>query len=129
MRLSIAAVDEDGAAELRELSEWLRTDEDGPDEVRLATRTGGTAGEMGPVEVIDLVLTHAVAFANLAVVYAGWWKSRAPRPPGSGFTFTRDSDGLTVTVSGQDGSEEAVRRLLAVLAEPQQPPAGPPEVE
>ncbi|MEW2519005.1 effector-associated constant component EACC1 [Actinacidiphila alni] len=113
---------EDGGAELRELCAWLRADEDGPDEVRLLPGGGdGTgadgAGAMGPAEVIDLVLTQGVALANLALVYAGWRQSRAHRPPAAGFTFTRASDGLSVTVSGEAGSEEAVRRLLAVLAE------------
>ncbi|MEU6848691.1 hypothetical protein ABZ901_01965 [Actinacidiphila alni] len=127
--------DEDGGAELRELCAWLRADEDGPDEVRLlpdggdGTGADGTGadgtGAMGPAEVIDLVLTQGVALANLALVYAGWRQSRAHRPPAAGFTFTRASDGLSVTVSGEVGSEEAVRRLLAVLAEAPQPPAAP----
>lgn len=151
MRLRIQAVDAsedeggdgdgagDGGAALRELYRWLRDDEDGPDEVRLATLPADddaelteSDGAMGPLEVIDVVLTQTVAVANLAVVYAGWRRSRRPRPTG-GFTFTRPSDGLTVTVEG--GSEEAVRELLAVLAAPPAPispaptppaPASPP---
>jgi hypothetical protein len=127
VRLRIAAAGEDASAALRELCDWLRADEDGPGDVRLSTRAGGVAGAMGPAEVIDLVLTHGESIANLAVVYAGWRMSRVHRPPAAGFTFTRESDGLSVTVEG--GSEEDVRRLLTVLAEAPAVAPAPPAAE
>lgn len=121
MRLEIRAVDEDEAAELRDFFRWLRDDEAGPEQIRLESRAAG--GAMGATEVIDLVLTHSVAVANLAMVYGTWRRSRGRRPS-AGFTFTRPSDGLSVTV--EDGSDESVRRLLAVLATPPPPPDGGP---
>lgn len=132
MRLEIRAADEDDAGELRDFYRWLRDDEDGPEQIRLEARNedrpgdkpgakpGERRGTMGGVEVIDLVLTQAVAAANLAMVYATWRRAR-PRRPSAGFTFTRTSDGLSVTV--EDGSDESVRRLLAVLAAPPLPDA------
>jgi membrane-associated two-gene conflict system component 1 (EACC1) len=121
VRLEIRVVDEDETPELRDFYRWLRDDEAGPDQIRLETRTGTVTGAMGGLEVIDLVLTQSVAVANLAMVYATWRRSRGRRPS-AGFTFTRLSDGLSVTV--EDGSDESVRRLLAVLATPPGPETG-----
>jgi Effector Associated Constant Component 1 len=125
VRVEIRAVAEgDGEGdgdELRDFFRWLTEDEDGPEQVRLRVLAGSPAdGAMGPQEIIDLVLTHGVALANLALMYVNWRGARGARPT-SGLTFTRASDGLSVTVSG--GSEEAVRQVLALLA--QVPPVGP----
>lgn len=121
LRVEIHVADGHGGDELREFFRWLTEDEDGPGQARLETRAGGEPdGAMGPQDVIDLVLTQGVAIANLAMVYANWRDSRGSRPT-PGLTFTRASDGLSVTVSG--GSEEAVRQVLTVLA--QAPPLGP----
>jgi hypothetical protein len=116
VRLEIRATGGDGAAagagELRDLYLWLQAEEDGPEQIRLESRP---AGATGAPEVIDLVLTHSVAVANLAMAYATWHRARPSRPT-AGFTFTRVSDGLSVTVA--DGSDDSVRLLLAALATP-----------
>ncbi|MBM9508953.1 effector-associated constant component EACC1 [Actinacidiphila acididurans] len=117
MRLQIRAVDQDGARELRELYHWLRAEEDAPEEIRLV-RGDPPLGPAVGSEVIDLVLTHSVAVANLTMAYASWHRARPRRA--AGFTFTRMSDGRSVTVP--DGSDDSVRLLLAALAAP--PPPG-----
>ncbi len=115
MRVEIRAAGEDGGDELRDFFGWLTQNEDGPEQLRLETRsTGGADGEMGPEQVIDLMLTQGVALANFALAYVTWRGTRREQPA-DGFTFRRASDGLTVTVNG--GSEEAVRQVLTVLAQ------------
>lgn len=121
MRVEIRAAGEDGGDELRDFFRWLEQDEDGPEQLRLETRSaGGADGAMGPEQVIDLVLNQGVALANFALAYVTWRGTRREQPT-DGFTFRRASDGLTVTVNG--GSEEAVRQVLTVLA---QAPVLPP---
>ncbi|WP_329133404.1 hypothetical protein OG552_15830 [Streptomyces sp. NBC_01476] len=121
MRLQIRAVGADGQDEIADFHRWLRQDEDGPEEMRLVSRTSG--GSMGAVAVIDLVLTHAVALTNLGMLYANWRRARNSSG-GARFTFTRPSDGLSVAVD--DGSEESVRRLMAFLSAPEPAPDAAP---
>ncbi|HEY3477939.1 MAG TPA: hypothetical protein VGL02_03485 [Streptomyces sp.] len=117
MLLEIHAEDEEQAAELRDFYRWLRDDEDGPERVTLAHRTGEATGAMGALEIIEVVLTQSAAAANLAMQYASWRRARGAggggTATGPGFTFRR-ADGLSVTVEG--GSDDDVRRLLALLA-------------
>ncbi|MFD7029227.1 hypothetical protein ACFWAR_14455 [Streptomyces sp. NPDC059917] len=111
MRLTIGVSDADEAAELRDLYRWLRADEDVSDAVGLASEP--VAGAMGGgLEVINVVLTHTMGVANLALAYAGWRRARRGRAV---FTITRASDGVAVTV--EDGSDEVVRGLIATLSE------------
>ncbi|MGH8922405.1 MAG: effector-associated constant component EACC1 [Actinomycetes bacterium] len=118
--MTIEVSDADEAAELRDLYRWLRADEDVPDEVRLSAEPA--PGAMGAgLEVINVVLTHTMGVANLALAYAGWRRARRGRAV---FTFTRARDGVRVTV--ENGSDEAVRGLIAALSEtpPHDPPSG-----
>ncbi|MFJ7209607.1 hypothetical protein ACIQWR_39505 [Streptomyces sp. NPDC098789] len=116
--MTIGVADADEAAELRDLYRWLRADEDGPDEVRLSAEPA--PGAMGGLEVINVVVTHAMGVANLALAYAGWRSARRSR---AALTFTRAGDGISVTV--ENGSDEAVRGLIAALSEthPNEAPA------
>lgn len=111
MRLQIRMSDGDGS-ELKDLYRWLRDDEDGPDEVRLDNDP--TPGGMGGLEFVDVIVTQAVAVGNLALAYASWRGARCRSA--ARFTFTRPSDGVTITVD--NASQETVRRLAEVLSEP-----------
>ncbi|AWZ04040.1 MULTISPECIES: hypothetical protein [unclassified Streptomyces] len=117
MQLTIGVSDTDEAAELRDLFRWLRADEDGPDEVWLSGEPP-TGSMGGGLEVVNVVLTHTMAVANFALAYATWRRARRGR---AALTFTRASDGVSVTL--ENGSDEAVRALIAALSEP--PAAAP----
>jgi membrane-associated two-gene conflict system component 1 (EACC1) len=121
MQVEIRAADEDGAGALRDFFRWLRDDEEGPDDVALTHDATGHPGAMGALEVVQVVLAQSTALAGLAMQYASWRRSRSGTRGGAAFTFTRPSDGVTVTVEG--GTDDDVRRALAVLAAP---PATPP---
>ncbi|MEU4269978.1 hypothetical protein [Streptomyces sp. NPDC026092] len=117
MELTVGVADPDETAALRDFYRWLRNEEEPPGEARLgAVPVPGAMS--GGLDVIDLVLTHSTGLASLALAFAGWRRARRSR---AAFTVTRASDGLSVTV--EDGSEEAVRKLLQALAE--QPTAAP----
>ncbi|MEE4543841.1 hypothetical protein V2S66_17920 [Streptomyces sp. V4-01] len=120
MRLEIRAADSEDGAALRDFYRWLRQDDDGPEQVGLAPDAAGPTGAMGAMEVVEVVLTQSFALATLTMQYAGWRRSTAARPPTAGFTFTRASDGLSVTVAG--GSDDEVRRVMALLADAPPPP-------
>ncbi|MEU5976857.1 hypothetical protein [Streptomyces sp. NPDC047315] len=120
MLLTIEVSDPEEGPALRDLFRWLRDDEDLPGEVSLAAVP--VPGAMsGGLDVVNVVLTHSLGAANLALAYVGW---RAARRSRAVLTFTRPSDGLTVTVDG--GSDEAVRRLVDVLSAPPTLPPTPP---
>lgn len=120
MLLTIEVSDPEEGPALRDLFRWLRDDEDLPGEVSLAALpVPGTMS--GGLDVVNVVLTHSFGAANLALAYVGW---RAARRSRAVLTFTRPSDGLTVTVDG--GSDEAVRRLVDALSAP---PTLPPPAE
>ncbi|WP_051874280.1 effector-associated constant component EACC1 [Streptomyces exfoliatus] len=117
-RLSIGVADPEDSTDLRDFYRWLGDEEEAPGTIRLASEP--VAGSMsGGLDVIDVVLTHAVGLANLTVAYATWRKARRSR---AALTFTRASDGLTVTV--EEGSEEAVQQLLRAFSEPGRPEDG-----
>ncbi|GAA0799797.1 effector-associated constant component EACC1 [Spirilliplanes yamanashiensis] len=94
MRVRIATAD---GVEGNALYSWLRGD---PALVRDADVSAPepAAGEMGAMEVVDVVLTHGAALGGLAVSVATWLGTRTRR---STITITR-ADGATLTVSDAD---------------------------
>lgn len=124
MRVAIGATAPEDSADLRDFYRWLGNEEEAPGAMRLASQPV-PGGMSGGLDVIDIVLTHSVGVANLALAYAGWRRARRSR---AALTFTRASDGLTVTVD--EGSEAAVRQLVqALTAEPEPAPQPEPESE
>ncbi|MER5935363.1 hypothetical protein [Streptomyces sp. NPDC002054] len=119
MQLTIGVTVPEESADLRDFFRWLRNEEEPPGEIRLVSEP--VPGAMsGGLDIIDIVLTHTVGMANLALAYAGWRRARRSR---AALTFTRASDGLSVTV--EEGSEDTVRQLLQALSA--EPPCGPPD--
>ncbi|MFH8616051.1 hypothetical protein ACH4E8_13395 [Streptomyces sp. NPDC017979] len=120
MLLTIEVLDPDDGPVLRDLFRWLRDDEDVHAEVSLTAEP--VPGAMsGGLDIVNVVLTHSIGAANLALAYAGWRTARRSRAV---LTFTRPSDGLTVTVDG--GSDEAVRALAGFIDDLTVPPEGAP---
>ncbi|MEV4518223.1 hypothetical protein AB0K00_55875 [Dactylosporangium sp. NPDC049525] len=84
------------------------------------TQASSATGHMGALDVIDVVLTHAVAAANLVIAYTAWRRARPDAPP---ITFTVNG----VTVTAADASPETVERIRAtLLAALPRPPAPSP---
>lgn len=104
------------AASLTSLYRWLAQDPDVAQQAEVALESGRPgAGEMGDAfEVINVVVTHTLALGSLAVACATW---RASRPSAPAVRIERD--GVTVTV--EDGSPEAVRRVVDALSAPRPP--------
>ncbi|WP_405583435.1 hypothetical protein [Streptomyces sp. NBC_01190] len=121
MQVEIRATNEDGVPALYDFFRWLRDDQDGPGDVRLANAAAGRPGAMGALEVIQVVLSQSTAMVSLAMQYVSWRHSRGGGRHGAEFTFARASDGLTVAVQG--GTDDDVRRMLALLAVPPEPPS------
>jgi hypothetical protein len=113
MRVTITSRTDD-AFELDSLRDWLNRDEDVANQATIETVRTEPSGTMGGLEVVSIVLTHAIALGQLALAYAAWRKSRPSAPP------------LTISVNGtavivQDASEETIRRIVQL--------AGPPATE
>ncbi|MFF5551546.1 effector-associated constant component EACC1 [Streptomyces olivaceoviridis] len=113
MQVKIVVESEDGDGSLTSLYRWLAED---PEVTRdasvLPVATPPGAGEMGGAfEVINAVLTHAIALGGLAVSCAAWRASRTHAP-----VIRIERDGVTVTV--ENDSPDTVRRVIDALGDP-----------
>ncbi|MER8154447.1 hypothetical protein [Streptomyces sp. NPDC094472] len=114
MEFRIEKQDAEGESEaLLSLYQWLYKDEalerTTEVELREAPREEGAMG--GAWDVVNVVLTHATALANLALALAAWRRTHPSAPP-----LNAHANGTTVTVHTDD--PEAVRRLLEALNTP-----------
>ncbi|MEU2339693.1 hypothetical protein ABZ770_40160 [Streptomyces sp. NPDC006654] len=121
MRATITGPDhEDGYLIISELHDWLVGDAELRRSTQIHRVTRESAGTMGALDVIEVVLGQGIAAANLALAYASW-RSTRPAPPRVSVTLP----GGTLTVT--DDSPEALERILAALREPiPGPSAGTP---
>jgi hypothetical protein len=110
IQITVDAVGDDAAA--HELYYWLRRDRElrRHVEIELARPSDGS-GRMSAGEIINMFISDGIAAAGLLVNIVGSWQAARPSTPGA-VTFERD--GMTVTV--HDGSEEALRRVVELLA-------------
>ncbi|HEY0640253.1 MAG TPA: hypothetical protein VGD67_21700 [Pseudonocardiaceae bacterium] len=107
---------------LDQLYGWLRKDTDVARSGKLSARSTGTSGEMGALDVIDVVLSNTTGIAALAVGYATWRRSSSGRPR---TTFT--SGRTSVTVEG--GSDDDIRRIIDTLSDELDAGSGGPAVD
>lgn len=98
-------VDEDSVLALYR---WLAEDSDVRRDTTLSM-AGGRPGDMGGLEVINVVLSNTIAFSGLVVAIASWWGSRKGAPP-----VEIERDGVRVIVN--DDSPETVRRVIEALS-------------
>ncbi|MFC4021460.1 hypothetical protein ACFOW4_26455 [Micromonospora sp. GCM10011542] len=106
MRIRIGV---DDAAASGELFDWLRAD---ASLIREAEVRPGPAepGNLGALEIIDVVLGQATAISSLALAVETWRRSRPHR---ESLTITRP-DGATLTLpSGDAENADAIRQFLA----------------
>ncbi|MFJ1992872.1 effector-associated constant component EACC1 [Streptomyces asiaticus] len=103
---------DDGEA-LLSLYRWLYGDDalERTTEVELREAAPEEGAMGGAWEVVNVVLTHATALANLALALAAWRQNHPSAPP-----LNAQANGVTVTVHTDD--PEAVRRLLEALHTP-----------
>ncbi|WP_020135550.1 effector-associated constant component EACC1 [Streptomyces sp. 351MFTsu5.1] len=111
MRVVIAAPDHEDGHLLDELHDWLVGDGELHRTAEIRRVPLDTAGTMGALDVVEVVVGQGIAALNLAIAYASW-RSTRPAAPGVTVTFP---DGATVTVT--DDGPEALERVLALLRE------------
>lgn len=121
MILSVTTPSVSDAHAVQALHGWLARS---PDLDADITQTSSATGHMGALDVINIVLTHAVAAANLVIAYTAWRRARPDAPP---IVFT--VGGITVTAA--DATPETVERIRATLLAalppaPVPPPPSPP---
>ncbi|WP_162906993.1 effector-associated constant component EACC1 [Allorhizocola rhizosphaerae] len=108
MRIAVSCPDE---LALQDLYRWLRADADVMRAGDVTARARHTGGTMGALEVVDIVLTHAIALSSVLVAYASW---RTARPKAPTITFKNDK-GITVTAT--DASPETIETIIEALGD------------
>lgn len=109
-QLSVA--DSSDGTETASLFRWLAQDPDVRRDAKVTIVPGpARSGEMsGSLEVVNVVLSNAIAFSGLVVAVAAWIGSRRST---SGPVVRIERDGASVTISAD--SPEAVRDVLRAL--------------
>ncbi|QHC22156.1 effector-associated constant component EACC1 [Streptomyces sp. GS7] len=110
----------DAEEELRSLMRWLHDDEELSRRVRgrLGAARGPRPGEMGTgFDLLQLAIGTAVSGGSLAVSVLQWRDSRRRAPE-----LTLRSGEMEVRIPrGAVGDPETLRRIAALLDEPQEP--------
>ncbi|GAA1500014.1 hypothetical protein GCM10009827_004540 [Dactylosporangium maewongense] len=107
VRLSLTTPSVSDAHAVQTLHGWLLRDPGLAADADISQRSSA-GGHMGALDVIDLVLTHAVAVGGLVLAFASWRRARPDAPP---IVFT--VEGISVTAS--DSSPETLERIRATL--------------
>jgi hypothetical protein len=81
-------------AAITSLFRWLARDPEVRRHAEVSLDSGGSAGEMGALDVINIVPTQGVGLLGLALAYAAWRDSRAKAPP------------MTISIGAYGGSAE-----------------------
>ncbi|MFE1175805.1 hypothetical protein [Streptomyces sp. NPDC058773] len=113
-----------GAGEAVSLYRWLAAEPELRGQARVSLEAERPeAGHMGgALDLVNVVLSNGIALGSLITAVATWRGSR-PRPP----QIRLERDGVVVTV--QDGSPEAVERILRVWNEGGAPAPAPADAD
>jgi len=104
MQIQISCVGEDSEAGCGDLYRWLLDDPDARRNGQLELRSTGPAeGDLGLVEILQLVVSDGFSAAALAVSIAQWKQQLMAAGPQ--FSMSFEKDGRKVTVSGSDPAE------------------------
>jgi len=102
--------------EIDALYSWLRADRDVALTAEISAGISSDSTSMNALEVINVVLTHVAATANLALAFDAWRRTRAhPKP----VTIKRP-DGQILTIdAGSDIAKDAIIEFLSNGSTPQ----------
>jgi hypothetical protein len=109
-------VESDGQEEtLLDLYRWFREDQDilRQDGISLGPALP-SAGTMGAIEIINLVVGHGLTALNVALAYATW---RGARPTAPAVTLTFPGGSLTLHDASGETIQRVVEQLTAAAAE------------
>jgi hypothetical protein len=81
MLVEIGVAGDGDPAVVTSLYRWLERDPGIREDAEVSLPSGGSAEEMGSLDVINVVLTQGISLLSLAVAYAGWRGSRPKAPP------------------------------------------------
>jgi hypothetical protein len=114
-----------GDEAIRDFYRWLRSDVDVARNAEVALAdTGAGDGAMGPLEIINVILSNATALSSLAIAYANWRRSRAESADTAARLRFSTQD---VRIELSDASPEAIDSLGRLVGEARRPVNGPPE--
>jgi Effector Associated Constant Component 1 len=112
MLVEIGFASDGNPEELSSLFRWLARDVELGRAARvLLVPAGAPGGEMGALDVINVVLSQATGLASLAVAYEGWRDSRKRSSP-----VTMTANDVIVVLTGGAG-EDAARTLRSLAME------------
>lgn len=97
----------DDTTTLHSLYEWLSEDEDVVRTADLAMGSTPDTGQMGALDILNVVLPNAIAFGTLVSTYAMWRKGRQETAD-----ITISIDGASISV--RNASPETLQRILAL---------------
>ena len=80
MLIQVGVVDERDATAISSFFRWLTRDREMRRHAEVSLAHAGSAGEMGALDLINVVLTQSVGLLSLAVAYAAWRDSRVKAP-------------------------------------------------
>ena len=112
MKIQIRCVGEDSEAGCGDLYRWLLDDPDARRNAQLELSSIGPAeGDLGLVEILQLVISSGFSAAALGVSIAQW--KRQIMAAGPQFSMSFEKDGKKVTVSGSNPAEieQAIQEL------------------
>jgi hypothetical protein len=90
---------------------WLSRDQDVRRYASVSLAPSGSAGEMGGLDTINILLTQGISLLNLAIAFAAWRDSRAKSS-----TIRVTVGDLSVTLS-DESPEMAQSRIQVLLSE------------
>jgi hypothetical protein len=106
MRVTLS-VDSDDQA-LNQLYWWLRDDDVVARSAEVSLGPAVQPGQMGSLDVVDVVLTNVTSLLSLVLAYASWRQSKAVP---TSVTFM--ANGISITV--HDASSDTIEYVLAAL--------------
>ncbi|MBQ1028365.1 hypothetical protein [Micromonospora sp. C95] len=117
MRLSLTLTDDASGIEASSLASWYKRDPDVRRAAAITVRANQPDGAMGGLDVVDVVLTHAVAIPTLLMSFSAWRDSRR-RPQELRISTGK---GSVVIV---DASPETIARVVKLLGSDADAPSG-----
>jgi Effector Associated Constant Component 1 len=112
MQIQIRCVGEDSEAGCGDLYRWLLDDPDARRNAQLELRSIGPAeGDLGVMEILQLVVGSGFSAAALGVSIAQWKQQLMAAGPRFSISFEKDGRKVTVSGSNPEEIERAIQEL------------------